>query len=238
LGLNKSWEIGNLSSIIKQKSFKCKEDWYGYYFESGEKRLIEIEKLNETEKELLNNDHPTENKKLNILNFNYGRTKKEIAEKGVILFNALEKEGNPHQLTKKECMYIAFYRIICETWNGIMCREMNTIDYLTNQLNKYGYEVFLIDTSGRFDACYGVDFELYHEGYIVCGIQIKPISYTKNNVGLKKSIELNHVKNNNYSHKFNRKVHYIYSKQNGYIENQEIIEEIIKDLKHLKQKAI
>lgn len=182
----------------------------------------------------MKNNQPTKDKKLNILNFNYGRTKKEIAEKGVILFKALEKEGNPHNLTKKECMYIAFYRIICETWNGIMCREMNTIEYLTNKLNKYGYEVFLIDTSGRFDASYGVDFELYYEGYIVCGIQIKPISYTKNNVGLKKSIELNTVKNNNYSQKFNRKVHYIYSKQNGHIENQEIIEEIINDLKTLK----
>ncbi|WP_438265799.1 MjaI family restriction endonuclease [Clostridium disporicum] len=233
LGLNKGWSIGVLSSIIKQKRFKCKEDWYNYYFESGEKRLKKIETLNLNEKGLLNSDTPSINKELNKLNFNYGRTKSEIAEKGTLLFEALEKEGNPHNLTKRECMYIAYYRIICETWNGIMCREKNTTTKLTQYLIELGYEVSLIDTSGKFDSYYGVDFELYYEGYIVCGIQIKPVSYTKTNEGLQKSIELNKVKNNLYNEKFNRNVYYIYSKQNGYIENKEVIDELITDLKRI-----
>ena len=114
-----------------------------------------------------------------------------------------------------------------------MCREKNTPTKLTQYLIELGYEVSLIDTSGKFDSYYGVDFELYYEGYIVCGIQIKPVSYTKTNEGLQKSIELNKVKNNLYNEKFNRNVYYIYSKQNGYIENKEVIDELITDLKRI-----
>ena len=236
LGLNKAWSVGYTTTLIKQKKFKNKEEWYSYYFESGEKRLAEISKLNDYELGLINGKTQSSNKFLNKLNYNYGRTKLEIAQKGVILYNEVLKEGNPYNLTEDDCKYIAYYRVVCETWNGIMGREFATKKNIINQFDKKGYEILIIDTTGQFDYEYGVDFELYYDGRIICGIQIKPESYSKGDADyLQKAKEINEEKNNKYKSKFNRNVHYIYSNHTGYIINNAVIDVMLNELKTINK---
>lgn len=235
LGLNTAWSVGYITTLIKQKKFKSKDDWYAHYFESGEQRFAEISKLNENDKLLINSNVPSNNKLLNKLNFNYGRTKLEIALKGIRLYEAILKEGNPYNLTEDECKYIAFYRVVCETWNGVMGREFSTKKTMYNDFLTEGYEVSIIDTNGRFDYNYGIDFELYYEGVIVCGLQIKPESYKSNKDYLKKAKEINEIKNNKYKSKFNRNSYYIYSNEKGYISNKEVIQEILNELRTIEE---
>ena len=231
LGLNKAWSVGYLTTIIKQKKFKNKEEWYSYYFQSGDNRLAEISKLNENDKKLIKGNNPSKNKFLNKLNFNYGRTKMEIALKGMELYKAIVEQGNPYQLTENDCKYIAYYRVVCETWNGVMGREFATKNKIVETLLNAGYDVSIIDTNGKFDYEYGIDFELYYDGSIVCGLQIKPESYKGDSEYLNKAKEINEVKNNKYKAKFNRNVYYVYSNEKGNISNKEVLTQMLNELK-------
>lgn len=233
LGLNKAWSVGYTTTLIKQKKFKNKEEWYEHYFQSGEERLRVISKLNNHESSLINGQNPTSNKFLDKINYNYGRTKLEIAQKGIILYQAILKEGNPLNLTEDECKYISFYRVVCETWNGVIGREFATKENLIKQFGKKGYEILVLDTNGQFDYKYGVDFEIYYNGYIICGIQIKPESYKGNAEYLNKAKCINQEKNKKYKNTFGRNVHYIYSNHNGYISNYEIIDVIYSELENI-----
>lgn len=235
LGLNKAWSVGYATTLIKQKKFKNKEEWYSYYFQSGEDRLKEINQLDKEKIDLLNSKSQSTDKELNKLNFNYGRTKQEIAQKGVILYNAILKEGNPHGLTENECKYIAYYRVVCETWNGVIGRETATKENVIKHFNQKGYEISFIDTSGAFDYAYGVDFEVYYEGSIVCGLQIKPESYKSNKSYLEIAKKINENKNAKYKAKFGRNVHYIYASHSGYISNKEILDTILTELKYTEE---
>lgn len=228
LHLCESWSLGFVSQLIKEKKFKTKEEWYDFYFKSGQERLNRIKLLSKEEQDKLlcgkSYDYNGENKNLNLY---YGRTKQEIAQKGNILYNEIVKQGNPLNLEIWECQFIAFFRTVCETWNGVMIREITTKENIENHFYKKGKYISLIDTSGRFDYNYAVDFEVYVEGNIVCGIQIKPKSYMNQNISyIKEAHEKNTFKNKKYEDKFNRKVFYIYSSQNGYIHNSEVLKEL------------
>lgn len=231
LGLNKAWSVGYITTLIKQKNFKNKEEWYSYYFESGEQRLTEISKLNDLDANLLRQYNPSNNKNLNKLNYNFGRTKLEIASKGSCLYSEIVKTGNPYNLTEMDCQYIAYYRVICETWNGILCRELNTKQNIINTFAKNGYEILIIDTTGKFDYKYGIDFELYFNGHIICGLQIKPNSYKGNTKYIKEVKKINEVKNNKYKNMFNRNVYYIFSDEYGNIENKKVFSLLLEELK-------
>ncbi|HBF9450537.1 TPA: MjaI family restriction endonuclease [Clostridioides difficile] len=212
---NSPVKIGYTSKLVKEKKFSDKLDWANFYFESGEKRK-ELLKLNPYDKNI---------------NLNYGRTKKEIAKIGCYLYKHLLETGNPLKLTKEECMLTAYFRIIGETWNGIIWRESNTKDVLSKKITNLGYEVSLIDTPSDFDVLFAVDYEIYFKGSIVCGIQIKPKSYSTNNSYLNKTIKLNEEKNQKYKKRFNRDVYYVYAETSGIILNENVIPKIIKDIK-------
>lgn len=226
LGLNTSWSVGFVSAIIKQKRLNKKEDWYNYYFQSGEKRLEEIKKLPKAEQDKLLSPNISYSK-YKYLNEEFGRTKEEIANKGAILYEALKSQGNHNNLTLVECKKIAYFRTVCETWNGIMVREKNTKEYLEDYFFEQGYPIALIDTTGKFDTSYAVDFELYYDGKILCGIQVKPPTYQSDTPYLQKAKELNENKNHKYFKEFNRPVIYIYSEQNGIIVNNDALVNII-----------
>lgn len=226
LGLNTSWSVGYVSNIIKSK-FKSKEEWKEYYFKSGIERQNRLKKLPISEQNALNsltiNNYHGKNAHLN---YNFGRTRNEIAQKGLILYEHIVKAGNPLQLTETECMLIAYFRVVCETWNGIAVREYNTRDYIEKYFKDRGRMISLIDTSGRFDCSFGVDFEVYHEGNIECGLQIKPPSYNGDKEYLKTAKIMNNDKNTKYKEQFNREVLYVYSEVSGEICNKEILKSL------------
>lgn len=233
LGLAQSWNVGFVSQIIKSKKFKNKDEWYDYYFKSGQERLNLISKLPEQEQNKLlfgkRYDYTGSNIDLNLY---YGRTKEEICEKGRLLYDELVRNGNSLKIKLWECQFMAFFRIVCETWNGVIIRENNTKEKIEEYFFNSGKYISLIDTSGKFDAGYAVDFELYYEGNIYCGLQIKPKTYENKEISyIKDAHNLNVIKNQKYETKYNRKVFYIYSSQNGYIYNNDILGDIMNLLK-------
>lgn len=225
LKLNYPWSIGRVSQIIYNKKFKTKEEWEEYYFYSGEIRKNKINELNDFTKNILSsNEQPSIKLKYDILrlNLDYGRTKNDLMYKAFLLYDAISKQGNPLNISFKECIYIIKYRIICETWNGIMIREKNTIKTIASKFNKYNLNI--IKTKGNIDVKYEVDYEIYFREKLICGLQIKPLSYKKFNSSKLK--EHNLKKNKEYEKEFHVPVFYIYSKENGKIENLDELSQI------------
>ena len=95
-------------------------------------------------------------------------------ERAKILWNAVKNNG--HGLTLEDCFECVRFRVICETWNGIILRENNTITKLKSLFPALRFE----KTTGEIDHTYAVDFEVYKGSTLICGIQIKPKSYTGN----------------------------------------------------------
>ena len=94
LCLNDPWSVGYVSTLIETQTFASKEAWEKYYYESGAERDRQIANRSQSDKQLLN-DHTlkhTNSRKIEELgwdmknlNFQQGRTKYQIAEKGKIL---------------------------------------------------------------------------------------------------------------------------------------------------------
>ncbi len=180
LMLNDPWSIGFVSTLIESKPFKNKEDWENFYYYSGEQRNYKllkfnqntIEKLNEEllvlkqKKEVLELDNTLKN-----LNFYYGRTKKQIEKKGIILYEEALDRGI--DISKEECIESVRFRTICQTWNGIKIREKKSIEILKQKFPENQFE----KTDGDFDYKYAVDYLMKKDDVLICGIQIKPGSY-------------------------------------------------------------
>lgn len=233
--MNSPWSIGNVSYLITSHNFRNKEEWKEFYFKSGQDRLNEMNKITQNNKSKLNliemeKDLPYAVKNLN---FKFGRTRDELIHKGHLLYEAVLKDGNKQGLSIQECIYSVMFRTIGETWNGIIQRELNTMQVLSEKLNNENITIKKVD--GDFDAKYAVDFELYLEGVLVCGIQVKPPSYLSGTTPEIVEIKtVNEEKNKLYTDKYGAKVHYVYSKINGTIENISVIEDIILQIKNNK----
>ena len=234
-GLNSPWMVGYISRLINSKKFDTKEEWKDFYFNSGEERkkiLSEYDSFDVQGFYRKNGDKLIPNN-MKYINYDFGRTKKELVELGEELYEEVLKMGNTVNLTKKECMYAVYYRVVCETWNGIKGREFNTCNKILEFYNSKGMEVELVKTNSRFDADYAVDYEVYYDGFILCGIQIKPISYLKMKTNYNKFKEINIRKNNLYLKKYKRDVYYIYSDVNGNFDIKEL-DDITYKLKVIK----
>ncbi|MCB1156511.1 MAG: MjaI family restriction endonuclease [Leptospiraceae bacterium] len=234
LMLNDPWSVGYVSSLIESEHFIKKEDWESFYYNSGKKRsqLLsnhpKIELLNDiyillNNKQAINNlDWDTKN-----LNYNYGRTQNDFQKKGEILYNELVNHYDSINL--EDCIEAVRFRVICETWNGIILRERKTIENLKKLFPDFKFQ----KTEGAFDYKYAVDYLVYdNEETTKLGIQIKPQSYQigKGNF-LRNAKTANQKKNNLFIKDYDCSVVYIYSKTDGSIINGEVIAEIEKILK-------
>ncbi|NJD52598.1 MAG: MjaI family restriction endonuclease [Candidatus Methanoperedens sp.] len=231
LCLNDTWSVGYVSTLIESQSCSEKEDWEAFYYESGNERKSKSKGFPESIVNILNDSllkykHETKldslSWKLKNINFQYGRTKEEIAEKGKILFEELNKRGNKYGLSLIECVDCVRFRTLCETWNGIIIREHNTI----NNLKKLLPDIELRKVSGEIDHRYAVDYELLKNNVAICGIQIKPKSYLRDSLFLRKAKEANKRKNDQYGKDYGGDVLYIFSQTNGEIINMQIIKQI------------
>ncbi|MGC4036575.1 MAG: hypothetical protein QM764_11480 [Chitinophagaceae bacterium] len=206
-----------------------KEEWEQFYYESGEERNLKVQSLALQEQALLN-DHTlkrTNPQKIDQLdwdtknlNFQYGRTKQQFLEKGVILHDYVRQKGV--DITEEECAECVRYRTICETWNGIIIRELNTIEKLKAIFPLLEFT----KTSGEFDHRYAVDYELKSNDQLLCGVQIKPRTYTFNTPYIVKARNANVRKNQEYFDTFQKQVFDIISKTSGDIENVDVIDKI------------
>lgn len=227
--LNNPWIVGRVTSIILDKDFSSKEEWRDYYFQSGHDRQERLKKLSSLDKSRLTsievwNFYKGSSKSVNALNEQFGRTQEELNSIGDVLYGALRVSDNPLMITKKECRYMVMYRVLGETWNGLIQREKNTIKTLNTHLSD-GYTVLKVD--GEKDVRYEVDAEVYYNDTLVAGIQIKPKSYQGQFQNNESTYSLNASKNANYTEETKAPVLYVYSDLKGTIHNADVFTSII-----------
>lgn len=96
LMLNDPWSVGYVSSLIESRSFRNKEEWESFYYDSGNDRLKKMSTFSLKNQALLNNESLIRFEKERVhrftqgfkeLNWNYGRTKLELQLKGELLYN-------------------------------------------------------------------------------------------------------------------------------------------------------
>ena len=225
LMLNDPWSVGYVSTLIELQSWQSKEEWEEFYYQSGEQRqallgdnrdLLDNFSLIRTDKAAINK-LPWDVKNLNT---QYGRTREDLKRKAEVLYASIRNNG--HGLTLEECEECVRFRVVCETWNGIILRENNTIGVLTDRFPMLSFE----KTSGEIDHTYAVDFEVFRAGSLICGIQIKPQSYTWNAPYIVKARTANKAKNAAYTKLMGVPVYDIISKTNGEIQSPKVLEQI------------
>ena len=229
LMLNDPWSVGYVTALIALEPFKRKEDWEKFYYDSGLKREGLIAGLNFDEKGILQDEQLVRTDKSRILKLRYelknlnnqfGRTKERLFRKGQILYDNVKDNG--YELTVDECFEAVRFRVICETWNGVIIRENNTIENLQNLFPDLEFR----KVSGEMDHKYAVDFEVYKDNRLSLGLQIKPQSYTWNAPYIQKAKYANKMKNNEYFKEFNVKVYDVISDSKGNIINKEVLKNL------------
>ena len=231
LMLNDPWSVGYVTTLVESRIYKSKEDWEEYYYSSGDQRNIQLSNLSKEIADKMNDEQLVRVNKSQIeaiswdlknLNFQFGRTKIQIAVKGRILFEeALKRSIN---ISEEECTEAVRFRTICQTWNGVVIREQRTILLMKQKFPLITFE----KTLGEFDYELAVDYQMFNNGKLICGIQIKPNSYVVSNAPyVRAAREANRKKNGNYTQKYGVKVFDVIF-ENGNILNQNIIGEIEK----------
>ncbi|WP_375181429.1 hypothetical protein [Chryseobacterium sp.] len=229
LMLNDPWSVGYVTTLIELVPFEKKEDWENYYYNSGASRDELIDKLNANEKSVLNNESLVRTNKTQVdnldwnlknLNTQYGRTINQLRHKSEILFESVKNNGL--NLTLNDCFECVRFRVICETWNGVIVRERNTIKKLQTLFPNLNFK----KVSGEMDHTFAVDYEVLKDGVLISAIQIKPPSYFWNAPYIRNARNANKYKNEKYQKQFNVTVFDVISDSTGNIRNQEILKEL------------
>ncbi|UGU17948.1 MjaI family restriction endonuclease [Sinomicrobium kalidii] len=229
LMLNAPWSVGYVTTLIELTSFKQKEDWEDFYYQSGEQREELISGLTPEQQNILNDASLVLINKTAInqlswdmrnLNTQYGRTKKRLQDKGLILYESVKDNG--WGLTIEECIECVRFRVICETWNGVIVREKNTVEKLKQLFPQTEFR----KVSGEKDHTYAVDYELYKNSVLTVAIQIKPKSYTWNAPYIQKAKNANRRKNQKYLDEFGVQVFDVIADSKGNILNSDILKKL------------
>lgn len=232
LELNKCWSVGMITDLISRRSFRSKEEWVSFYYESGNERLGELSRLSIDEQYVAKYRIKPNGVagKLSRLNSRYGRTREALDFKGSVMYEIMKQDG--HDITLEECQYAVRYRVLGETWNGLILREKNTANSIQNLFNTLGYgNLSVVKASPEIDSAYEVDFEVYNYDKLLFGVQVKPKTYLKDTPYLRDIKVVNEEKNRMYFEHFGSFVFYIYSETNGKILNQV---EFVEYLTHLR----
>lgn len=219
LRLNAPWSVGYVTSLIEARPFESPEDWARFYEERGRERQHLLAQLPESDRRLLNDfglartdSRRIESLPLSLkkLNFDYGRTADELAEKGHCLYERLRLPGTG--LTPELATACVRYRVLGETWNGVVLRERNTVATLQRHFPALHFE----KTGGEFDHRYAVDYELFQGQTLRAGLQIKPASYVISLAPyLVKARQANAAKNQEYRRTFGCPVFDVIARSDG-----------------------
>lgn len=225
LMLNDPWSVGYVSTLIELKEWVNKEEWEQFYYESGKER----KSLIGTNAEILENYLlPFQNKSvidklswsLKNINTQYGRTIEDLERKGNTLYEHVKDNG--YGLTPSDCFQCVRFRTICETWNGIILRENNTIATLQRNFPSFTFK----KTSGEEDHLYAVDYIVCLGEKEICALQIKPKSYLWNAPYITKARNANAQKNATFSKLHSIPVFNVISSSSGTIYNSEVLSKI------------
>lgn len=231
LMLNDPWSVGYVSTLIETENWKSKEEWEKTYYASGKARKEFIRanaaRLGYSEDFFNDITVPYDKSRYYALSWDVknvntqrGRTKEDFAEKGKILYEAVKNNG--YELTLEECIECVRFRVICETWNGIILRENNTVSTLQKMFPSLRFE----KADGEMDHTYAVDFQVFKGDKLVFAIQVKPKSYMQNAPYIVKARRANANKYEAYKEKYGVPVITVISTSKGEIVNDDIILEI------------
>lgn len=226
LMLNDPWSVGYVTTLIELKPFSEKEEWEAFYYRSGEEREVIISRWDaDTQRTLQDSLLIKEDRNavsslswnLRSLNTQFGRTRERLHKKGEILYNHLK--GNGYGLTLDDCVECVRFRVIGETWNGVVLRERNTIKTLQGLYPQVDFR----RVPGELDHSYAVDYEAYMGGQLRYALQVKPKSYTGNATYLLNARQANSRKNQLYKARFGAPVYNIIADHKGNILNSEVL---------------
>lgn len=220
LGLNTAWSVGRVTHLIQQHPFQTKEEWEAFYYQSGAERLQKIQQLDSETRDKLLRIKPNYrlNEAYRILNTEHGRTPEALNYKGQLLYEAMIAAGESISLAV--CQEAVRFRVIGETWNGVVVRERKTVAYLTEWFkDKIQVPFEITKTDSTLDYEFEVDYELWIEGNRRLGLQIKPATYRGNTNYLMDAKRINYFKNQAYTQTFGVPVLYVYSGYHGKPEN-------------------
>ncbi|WP_162051457.1 hypothetical protein [Pontibacter pamirensis] len=229
LMLGDPWSVGHLTTLIELKTFKLKEDWENFYYQSGEERerlllrwdaptqaMLQNESLIRTDRDFVHGLSWN----LKNLNTQFGRTRERLYLKGETLYNYVRGKG--YGLSVEECFECVRFRVVCETWNRVVERERNTIKKLQAM---FPHTVFQ-EVPGEVYHIYAIDYEAYVDGKLRYALQVKPESYTGNTTYLSNARQANSRKNQLYVARFGAPVYEIISDNEGNILHTDVLKDL------------
>ena len=161
------------------------------------------------------------------------RNEKQIEELGKKLFVKIT-EVIPKEIeaiTEQDCIDYMFQLVINRTFNGYQTEIKTIYGVLETELGEK-----IEPASDEWDRLYNVDFYIkIKDKYI--GIQIKPVSDVSHIPVIYQQRGIQLKTHQDFYEKFGGKVFYVYSVKNGnkkVIANAEVIDEIRKEIKRLK----
>jgi ferredoxin-like protein FixX len=226
LMLNAPWSVGYVTTLVELTPFEKKEDWEQFYYNSGKKREEKISTLNYDFQKIIEDESLIRIDKnmieslswdLKNINTQYGRTKESLMKKAHILYDTIKNNGL--NLSVDDCFECVRFRVICETWNGVIVREHRTIETLQHHFPDVEFK----KVPGDIDHKYAVDYELYKNGGLYAAIQIKPQSYMWDAPYIQKARKANKWKNQEYFKMYKVLVFDIISNNKGEIQNPEVL---------------
>lgn len=231
LMLNAPWSVGYVSTLIETANWKSKEEWEETYYASGKDRNDFIKantsRLGYSEDFFNDITVPYNKSQYNALSWDVknvntqrGRTKDDFAAKGKILYEAVKNNG--YGLTLEECIECVRFRVICETWNGIILRENNTVSTLQRMFPSLRFE----KAEGEMDYTYAVDFQVFKGDQLIFAIQVKPKSYLQKAPYIVKARKANENKYEAYKQKYGVPVLTVISTSKGEIQNAKVLSQI------------
>jgi hypothetical protein len=207
--LNKKKMVGPVSEWIRECSPKTLEEWKGFYLKKLEEFLSKKRKrINKSPSEYL----------------------KDLGRK---LYTIITKDirAQIDEISEEDCINYIYNLVINRTFEGYQT-EVETIYKLLQR--KLGVEIK--PAPDEWDRLYNVDFYIEVSGKYI-GIQIKPITYNQA-PEIHKWKELLRKTHEEFEKKYGGKVFIVFSvnkEDRKEIYNQEVVEEIRKEINRLKK---
>lgn len=229
LMLDDPWSVGHLTTLIELKTFKSKEEWESFYYQSGEERERLLQRWDAPTQAMLQNESLIRTDRdfvyglswnLKNLNTHFGRTRERLYQKGEILYNHVRDNG--YGLSVEECFECVRFRVVCETWNKVVERERNTIKTLQAM---FPHVVFQ-EVPGEVYHTYAIDYEAYVDGELRYALHVKPATYTGNTTYLVNARQANSRKNQLYKARFGAPVYEIISDDEGNILQTDVLKDL------------
>ncbi len=213
--LNTPWSVGMVSSLIKRKPFESSSEWKAYYLSNGDLRSKGLKKMSSIDRYILNyvrqdtaHTYYGHSQRYKHLQHQYGRSRSIIAHRAYILNRSMN-----HRYGMTLAYDIVLFRIVGETWNGIILRERRTIERLEERFK----DIQIRHCPAEDDYQYAIDYKIYREDIELCAIQIKPLSYASDKPYIQKAHRANLKKNSLYTEQTNIPVYTILSDIKGHL---------------------